>query len=49
MRNVVRIFLFLTAALSLDGCIEKFELAYDQIQVKGADGNVNLVVEPLLL
>lgn len=47
MRNVVRIFLFLTAALSLGGCIEKFELAYDQIQVKGADGNVNLVVEPL--
>lgn len=47
MRNIVPIFLFLFV-LGLSGCIEKTELAYDQIQVKGADGSVALQVEALV-
>lgn len=46
MKSIIRIIPFLTA-VCLDSCIDQAQLPYDQIEVKGADGNVALLVEPI--
>lgn len=47
MKDIIRIIPLLVAAIGLGGCIDEAELAYDQIEVKGADGGMLLQVEPL--
>lgn len=47
MRDIIRILPLLAAAIGLGGCIEEAELGIEKIEVKGADGGVNLKVEPL--
>lgn len=46
MKNNIQI-IPLLAAIGLGGCIEEADLAYDEIEVRGADGGVSLKVEPL--